>query len=259
VSLVASWSRSPDPIGRIWRAQGFILLDDLLRWQEQWHGVRLELGISFNKVVLLSLRRPSVLMLFHGVTRSPVMFCVEPSRWWLGVGCRSGEASFNKRFLPLIWLWSLLQQSPLLTDHGGMEEGRPAVSINSGGGDWENWDTDFFWSFLSAAYVWLPNQVADSQHLQTLAPALHQVFFNLQWRPSSGIASIFLSSSAPCGLDGAGGGDCSLKPELTVGVGGPDCFFYNLIRVCFASCKGSVCTVFSLGVLYVSCTTPLLY
>jgi hypothetical protein len=50
---VASWSRSPDPIGRIWCARFFSVLTALLRWQEEWLGRRLKGGIS-NKAVLPS-------------------------------------------------------------------------------------------------------------------------------------------------------------------------------------------------------------
>jgi len=165
VSLVASWSRSPDLIGQIWRAQGFILLVVLLRWQEQWHGVWSKLGISFNKAVLPCLWRFLVLVRLRSTRRSPEKSFVKPSRWWLGVIGGSGETFFNKRMASLPYFWRSMRLLPLLAGHGGAADGGRTVTSCSSGGDWGVCDTASAWSIPSGAHVWQPNLIAVSQHL----------------------------------------------------------------------------------------------
>jgi hypothetical protein len=52
---VESWSRSQDPIGRILRVLGSVVLAALLWWQELWLLRMVNLGISNNKAALFLL------------------------------------------------------------------------------------------------------------------------------------------------------------------------------------------------------------
>jgi hypothetical protein len=95
---VANRSRSPGSIGRAWRTRAFVFLAVLLRWQELWLGRRLKPDIS-NKAVFPSLWRLGALMPYRNTGWSQVKLFVRSPWWWLGGGCRSVEASFNKRLL----------------------------------------------------------------------------------------------------------------------------------------------------------------
>jgi hypothetical protein len=78
---VASWSRSPDPIGRIWRALFLALVAVLLRWQERRPGRTMRGGIYFNKVVFRILRRLVTLVLIRSSRRPPAFYFTKLS-WW---------------------------------------------------------------------------------------------------------------------------------------------------------------------------------
>jgi hypothetical protein len=52
-----------------------------------------------NKAVFPSLWSLGALMLYRNAGWSPVKLFVRSPWWWLGGGCRSGEAFFNKRWL----------------------------------------------------------------------------------------------------------------------------------------------------------------
>ena len=81
-----------DPIGRIWHdlVLVFIAVPVQLRWQVLLQAMELGRDISENKAVLPFFWRLVALVSLRGGRRSTVMFCVELSRWKLGVGCRSG-------------------------------------------------------------------------------------------------------------------------------------------------------------------------
>jgi hypothetical protein len=129
---VASWSRSPDPFGRIWCARFFSVLTALLRWQEEWLGRRLKGGIS-NKADLPSFWRLCISALLRSAWCSSELFVVMSSRWRCDAG-RSGGVFFNKREFILLWNWSLLFLLPLPTRHGGCgDEVVVAVCCSKGG------------------------------------------------------------------------------------------------------------------------------
>uniref|UniRef100_A0ACD5XCN1 Uncharacterized protein n=1 Tax=Avena sativa TaxID=4498 RepID=A0ACD5XCN1_AVESA len=242
------FSRSSGLIGQIRRTLCSVFLDALLWWQERWRGRRFERGISDNKAVFPFSWRLSELVLLRGARRLPQMLLDELPWWKLISNGGYGEASFNKRFLVSSWCWTSKPLNPFLAGHGGLVEGFPVAASFGSRRAWGVSDTAFPWSIPSAAQVRLPNPVADRQHLQAPATASSQGVLYLQRRPYSGGAAKFLSSPAPCGLDGAGGGASCSRPELTGGVGGPDCFFCKVARVCFASWKDSASNVLFVGV-----------
>jgi hypothetical protein len=67
----------PNFIGRIWHVHAFIFLAVLLRWQELWHGRRLEVGISSNKAIFPFSWRLLVLVLRCSVGWLSEMFFVK--------------------------------------------------------------------------------------------------------------------------------------------------------------------------------------
>jgi hypothetical protein len=79
--FLAIRGRSPDPIGRFWRALCLIVVTALLWWREWWLGMAKRSGISLNKAVFPVYRRLVVLELFRSSRRSPVFFFTELS-WW---------------------------------------------------------------------------------------------------------------------------------------------------------------------------------
>jgi hypothetical protein len=94
---LASWSRSPDPIGRIWRILCLAVFAAQLQWQERRLGKTMRSGIIFNKVVFPIFWRLRVPVLCRSSGRSPTTSFVKPSRWWCGPGGDSSEVFFNKR------------------------------------------------------------------------------------------------------------------------------------------------------------------
>jgi len=117
-------SRFLDPIGRIWSILFFIILAAWLRRPELWLGRRMEIGIFPNKAVFPFFWRLVELVLLRGIGRSLEVLSARLSWWKLGVGGKSGEVSFNKRFRGLLfWTWSCGQRF-FSAGHGGEGEGR---------------------------------------------------------------------------------------------------------------------------------------
>jgi hypothetical protein len=94
---VASWSRSQDLIGRIWRILFLTVFAAQLQWQERRLENTMRGGISFNKVVFPFFWRLHVLVLYGSSGRSPATSFIKPSRWWCGAGGNSGEVFLNKQ------------------------------------------------------------------------------------------------------------------------------------------------------------------
>jgi hypothetical protein len=252
---MASWSRSPNPIGRIWRILCFGFFVGLLWWQEWCLARDLERGISINKAVLPIFWRLVVLVLFCGTGRLLVKLSVKLARWKLDGHGGSGMAFFNKQTMVVLFFScsSFVLLLPLDCRGGEGLEDFDMVGFSFGRNQGKSCTANL-WSSSSVASQ-RPTQSAGGQRLRALMQTVRQVSDQPPWRrPFEGFLLAFIALAAPSGSVPGAAMRGRQWSSFYGGEDGPDCFSCNLSRVLsviFEDCfvisffSGFLCTLYS--------------